>query len=270
VKRENIESALQTARSVMKQDYPRINHKVIIIGNADGLDLAEFSQQKCFFQSAENTLAALEAAEAHFNHHESDLHCWLEPGTVLLPKAFLTVKEIFNRFAEVNWLKGLPVKTGSKGEFIPAANGIDFRWDNVRFNNSTLSAIGNQLSAGGIFWKRHVWDKTGGKFNSSFSHIADIEYWNRLFAKEMLYIAFANFAAASAGYATAPEAADEFNKLRDSFPKRGGSQKLMDAVFYPFFKKDIPLLRSFYKSQRHYPPLIRFDYNSQSFYLSEY
>lgn len=270
-KPENLESTLLTMKSVMKQDYPRISHKVIMTGTAGGMNLSEFmTEEKCHFENVETIGAAWAAAESHLNHHESDCHVWLEPGTVLLPKAFLTVKEIFRRFAEVNWLKGLPVKIGSKGEFIPTASGMDFRWDNIRFYNSSLSDIANQFSAGGIFWKRHIWDRAGGKFNPAFPHIAGIEYWKILFEKDMLYIAFANLTAASENYVPSAEAADEFQKLKDSFPKRSALQQFADAAFYPFFKKDIPLLKTMHKSQRSYPPLVRFDYNSQSFYLSDY
>lgn len=271
VNRENIESALATARSVMKQDYPRISHNIIIIGSADGLNLTEFeTTEKCSFRNFGTIKEALDAAAALFNHNESDYHCWLEAGTALLPKALLTVKSLFKRFAEVNWLKGIPIKAGGKGELLPAVHSVDFRWDDIRYYNSSLQSLNNQFSRGGIFWKRHVWDNAGGKFNPSFPHLADIEFWNRLFAKEQLHVVFANLAAANADYVPSAEALKEFGALQSSFPKRSAWQQAASSAFFPFFKRDIPVLRALHKWQHRYPPLIRFDYNSQSFYLSEY
>ncbi|MDZ4844010.1 MAG: hypothetical protein SH857_00525 [Chitinophagales bacterium] len=270
-KRENIEAALQTARSVQQQDYPRFRHQLILIGNADGVNLSEFASSSFSFQSVHEIGEALCVAEEQLNDAESDFHCWLEAGTVLLPKAMMTVRDIFKRFAEVNWLKGLPAQLGSKGEIIPVTNGIDYRWDKNRFHAGTLAEIGNKISCSGIFWKRHLWQNEGGKFNHNFSHLAEIELFNRMFERDMLHVVLAHLASSGKQtYSPSPAAEAEFATLQKSFPQRSAFQEMVSAASYPFFKRDIPFLRAVHKSRSTYPPLIRFDYQTQSFYLSEY
>lgn len=271
VQRADFAAALKTFHSAQEQDYPRFRHLVLLVGSADGLDVSAFQNtEKCTLQICANHAEALAAAASFLHHAESDYHCWLEAGTVLLPKALHTVRDIFKRFAEVNWLKGVPLASGSRGEIAPLVKGINYRWDAFRFHNSTLTEISANLSRSAMFWKRHLWERAGGNFNASFSHIADMEYWNRLFAKDMLYMAFANLAVADASGSPSAEAVAQFSALQSSFPAYSDIQKFMSATFNPFFKRDIPLLRGLHKSQHRYPPLIRFDYDSQSFYLSEY
>lgn len=271
VSREKFQQALTSAKSVLNQDYPRISCKVIVVGNAQGMDFAEFADNPNVSIEAAGTIsAAIQAAETHFNSPESAYHCWLEAGTLLLPKSLMTVNEIFKRFAEVNWLKGLPLSLGTAGEIIPASNGIDFRWDKHTFYGSALAQIGSSLSRSAVFWKKHLWNKAGGNFNLAFPHIPDIEYFSRLFSIDQLYVVMANLAASNSAYTPAAEAQKEFDVLAESFPKRSAVRNLTSLLFHPFFKRDIPVLRAVSKSQHAYPPLIRFDYQSQSFYLSAY
>ncbi|HXH18619.1 MAG TPA: hypothetical protein VNJ07_06005 [Chitinophagales bacterium] len=270
VKRENFESAVPTVQSVQQQDYPRISHRVIVIGDALGLKLPESTGTKLSFQFSNNITEAIELAGLHYNHHESDYHCWLEPGTILLPKALMTVRDIFTRFAEVNWIKGLPVKLDGEGKYIPFINGVDFRWDKNRFHESTLPEIGNLFSRCGILWKKHLWQKAGGGFNRQLPHVSDVEVFSKMFSCDYLYVVISYLTASRFDYIPSENARQEFNELKKVFQKRNTMQKLLSAAFYPFFKRDIPLLRAIHKSRNDYPPLIRFDYNSQSFYLSPY
>jgi len=270
VKSHEADKVMKTIRSVQQQDYPRIRHLVIVTGSPDA-PLTEIPpQSNISLLHADTTDAALMAAESHFNHAESDYHCWLEPGTILLPKALMTVREVFKRFAEVNWVKGLPVKTGSGGELLPVSDGIDFRWNNHRFYNAHLLEITNRLSSSALFWKKHLWHKAGGYLNHSFQHIADVDLFHRLFLADQLYILMANLGASHFEYRPLPDAEHEFSHLKKKFPPGSFIQKLISTASYPFFKRDIPFLRAIHQAAIKYPPLIRFDYHSQSFYLSEY
>ncbi len=271
VKKENVESALSTLKSVQQQDYSRISHKVIVIGKDDGFAPSEMKDHpNTSFQLVNEIADAIQAAEAHFNHAESDYHCWLEAGAILLPKALLTVRDIFRRFAEVNWLKGLPVSTGKNGEAISFSNGIDFRWDKNRFYSSSLVEISNRISGSGVFWKKHLWQKAGGSWSQSCLHTSDVELYSRMFSIDQLHIVMSYLASSGANYVPSENAKREFSALQKSFPKSRSVQSIISAVSYPFFKKDIPILRAIHKSRGSYPPLIRFDYQSQSFYFSEY
>lgn len=267
-KPEDLEAALETARSVQQQDYPRFFHRLILIGNNKEVDVSGFAEKSFSLHNVNNVAEAIELAEAHYNGEQSDYHCWLEAGTTLLPKAMQTVREIFRRFNEVNWLKGLPVKGGAEKEIIPDSYGIDFRWDKQRFQESTLAELGNKISRAGIFWKKHLWQRAGSKLNKTHLHLADIELFDRLYKTDTLYVAMSYLARpGSVSYIPSADAEKEFESLRKTFSQKGSTLRTLS---YPFFTRDIPYLRAIHKSRSSYPPLIRFDYNSQSFYLSEY
>lgn len=261
---------LNTIRAVQKHDYPRFHHHVIFVGSANALPVSEFPASTFTLHEVRDRKEALDTAATYLNE-ECDIHCWLEAGTMLLPKAMLTVREIFKRFAEVNWLKGVPAHLGASNEIIPENDGIDYRWSRTQFCASPLADLQRKISGSGIFWKKHLWKRVGGNFNPQFAHIPAIELFSRFYEADMLYVAMAYLAApGNQRQEIAPEASNEFNLLREKFPQQGGLRQALSKVSSPFFRRDIPVLRAAHQALNHYPPLIRFDYHTQSFYLSAY
>lgn len=146
--------------------------------------------------------AALQEGFAQVN---GEVLCWLNSDDLYLPWAFSVVAEIFARHPEVEWLTSAhPMTFDEHGQ----ALGVDVRW------GYTAGSFRRWLNLPGgghyaryfiqqdcTFWRRSLWEKAGGSFDTSLKLAADYELWLRFFEHAELY----TVASPLAGYRLHPE-----------------------------------------------------------------
>ena len=146
------------------------------------------------------------------------------------------------------------------------------RWSNVRFFEVSRIQIKSVLYPGNVFFRRQLWEQSGATLNADFVEDADVEMWCRMMELAKLYPVYSNLAGMP-GKDSKGESND-FLKIRDKHfkphHKTGALHKMLSSTLYPFYIREIPFLRFLYQELYHFPAVVRFEFDTDSFYLSRY
>lgn len=96
------------------------------------------------------------------------------------PWTFKSVSEIFLKYGDVSWIKGLHSKFSERGiltQSNPVYKNIfdyaqkDYKW----------------IQQESVFWRRTLWEKAGGYINDNYRFMVDGELWSRFFLYEDIW-----------------------------------------------------------------------------------
>jgi hypothetical protein len=113
---------------------------------------------------------------------------WLNSDDKLLPWALATVGEIFASFPEVEWITSLfPMGIDQRGMPVTCAQREGFTGQG--FFAGLYLPGGDWLAHDFIqqestFWRRRLWERAGGKIDSTFRYAGDFDLWARFFSAE--------------------------------------------------------------------------------------
>jgi hypothetical protein len=105
---------------------------------------------------------------------------WLNSDDLYFPWTLQTVAEIFSRFPEVDWITGLNVLWDRDGRIIRCDQRLKNKYD---FLLGRYAWIQQEST----FWRRSLWEATGGALNESYKFMVDGELWTRFFLKSKLH-----------------------------------------------------------------------------------
>lgn len=179
-------------KSVLTQRYENLEYVVIDGASTDGsVEILRNYNARFAFLSSEPDEGQYHAINKGFAHTSGEIMAWLNSDDMYTPWAFEVVAEIFLRFPEIEWLTTLyPLIWNRQGVAVqcdkrPGYSSAAF------FKGENLS--GDQLFSRGFiqqestFWRRSLWERTGGKLDTSFRLAADFELWARFFKEAKLY-----------------------------------------------------------------------------------
>jgi len=165
-------------RSVLSQGYPNLEYIVVDGGSSDGsVDIIESYGEQLAYSVSERDGGQYDALNKGFQRATGDILAWLNADDMYLPWTLSIVAEIFEAFPDVEWISSLyPLLWNRRG--VPG----DCR---VRTAYSPDGMLAIQQES--TFWRRRLWERVGGRLDTSLSLAADLELWARFWQVTPLY-----------------------------------------------------------------------------------
>ena len=88
---------------------------------------------------------------------------------------------VFATFPEIEWVTGRPTGFNTLGMTTHIENLR--RWSRYRF----LVGANQYIQQESTFWRRSLWERAGGRVDSSYTDVGDFELWVRFFRHARLY-----------------------------------------------------------------------------------
>ena len=185
-------------------------------------------------------------------------------GDEFFDGALDSVSKIFRSHSKVLWLTGIQTYQTNNGFSVVLGNTAQRRWNYNTFEANLYKNSGRYIPPASTFWRKDIWSAVLTKlyFIDDTDFIEDL--WIALFKVTKLYTCKVYFSSTKNLQKISALSFTEPNSsvlLEDSF---------LEKIKEFFFINNIPYLRFFYRKQRHYSSIIRFDHNTQSFFLSDY
>jgi len=276
----------QTIQSVLSQNYPNLEYIIIDGGSTDNsVSIIKQYESQLAYWVSEPDKGMYDAVQKGFVQSTGEIMAWINSDDLYHPKAFFTVAEIFN-LGKVNWLHGIPSFFDEKGRTI----GVEplKRWSKLDYYLGNFQWIQQES----VFWRRSLWEVSGGKMATEMKYAGDLELWLRFFRHEKLYVTNAllgGFRKSSKGQLSLgfmPEYLKEAKELIKNEVEKTMSKEekklvesikkyniAMGKICFTILKKI--LNKIFYseiikKKQSHfsYPPMIHFDSIKQEFKIN--
>ena len=167
--------------SALSQNYPDLEYIVMDGGSTDDSVriLKRYEKHLSYWQSRPDA-GQYSAIEEGFRRSTGELMTWLNADDMFHKGAFDTVASIFSAEPETQWLMGRPNSFDEEGRqkhvlsFLPM--------------NSRAKYLEDQelIQQEGVFWRRPLWDRSGGYLDRELLLAADLELWARFFRSAQL------------------------------------------------------------------------------------
>ena len=171
--------------SILSQGYPNLEYVVMDGGSTDGSVeiIKKYAQHLTFWQSCPDG-GQYAAINAGFAHTTGEIMAWLNSDDRYHPNAFLKVACAFAEYPEVNWITGRAT--------IFQQNGMIESMEKFAPPFSRRKMLSGHIDKPFImqeatFWRRKLWDRCGGKLDTSYRFAAETELWMRFFRTDILY-----------------------------------------------------------------------------------
>jgi len=171
----------ETINSVLSQNYPNLQYVVINDGSTDksGQIIKKYKKYLHYYEDwsgyRKTVVPALNKA---FSKTDGKIMGWLNSKNTLLSKSLFTIAEIFSQLKQVEWLTGIATTINDEGKII-----------NARLRRKSIYdyLIGNWqvIQQESTFWRRSLWDRTGGYLKEQWAF--DSELWTRFFLEAEHY-----------------------------------------------------------------------------------
>lgn len=172
----------QTIQSVLSQDYPNLEYIIIDGGSMDdSVSIIKKYESQLAYWVSEPDKGLYDAVQKGFDKSTGEIMAWINSDDLYHPKAFFTVAEIFS-LNGVNWLQGIPSFFDEKGRTI-AVEPLR-RWSKLDYYLENFEWIQQES----VFWRRSLWEASGGKMATDMKYAGDLELWLRFFGHEKLYV----------------------------------------------------------------------------------
>ena len=172
----------QTIRSVIDQQYPNLEYIIIDGGSTDGsVEIIKKFADKLVYWVSEKDNGQYDAINKGFSHTTGDIMGWLNSSDVYYPWTFRTIAEIFESNNEIKWISGMPsnLKNGVAPQSIRSASQMNIY--------DVLAGHYKWIQQESTFWKRDLWEKSGGKLDIRIRYAEDFNLWLRFFNHASLY-----------------------------------------------------------------------------------
>ena len=180
-----------TIDSILSQNYPNLEYIIIDGGSTDGsVDIIKKHEKYLSFWCSEPDAGQYDAINKGFSHSTGEIMAWLNSDDMYLPWALKTVADIMSSLPNVEWLTTLNPAT----------------WDYYGFCSGFSSISGYSLEAfldgcylpfhvkglawiqqESTFWRRSLWEKSGGCLSNNLKLAGDFELWCRFYLYANLY-----------------------------------------------------------------------------------
>ncbi len=172
----------QTIRSVLSQDYPNLEYFIIDGGSTDGtLDIIRKYESEISGWISEPDKGMYDAINKGFARTSGEIMGWISATDKLHTGGLAVVGSVFRDLPGVEWITGRP--TGfSDGGMTSVILDVP-RWSRYRF----LAGANRYIQQESTYWRRSLWDRTGGGVDASRRSASDFELWVRFFRHAQLY-----------------------------------------------------------------------------------
>lgn len=176
----------ETLQSVLMQGYPKLEYVVVDGGSSDGsVEVIQRYENRLSHWVSEPDNGQYEAINKGFAHTTGEVMGWLNSDDKYTPWTLSVVGEIFASFPNIEWITSVhPISWNQYGQAVA----VDFTGG---FSQPSFLRGGNFPAQGSYgrrwiqqestFWRRSLWNRAGGRLDTSLDVAADFELWARFF-----------------------------------------------------------------------------------------
>jgi glycosyltransferase involved in cell wall biosynthesis len=168
--------------SIISQNYPDLELIIMDGGSTDdSLQIIGKHQQYLAYWQSRPDGGQYSAIEEGFQRSTGELMGWLNADDMFHPAAFTVIAKIFSEKPEVEWLMGRPNSFDEQGRqkavlsFLPMTSRAKYLADQALIQQE------------GIFWRRGLWERSGGYLDKGLRLAADLELWARFLRSAPLH-----------------------------------------------------------------------------------
>jgi glycosyltransferase involved in cell wall biosynthesis len=170
-----------TILSVINQDYPNLEYIVIDGGSSDGsVEIIKKYEKHLTYWISEPDRGHAHALNKGFAKATGEIMAWLNSDDKYYQWTFSTVAKVFTLFTDIEWLTGIPSFYDKNGRICNSDKTFKNKFDYLK--GDFLS-----IQQESTFWKKSLWDKSGGKLNEDYKFMVDGELWTRYFLHSDLW-----------------------------------------------------------------------------------
>ncbi len=156
----------RTLRSVLEQNYPRLEFAVQDGGSQDStVEVLQRCESRLQHWASHPDNGQAHAINLGFQHVGGDIMAYLNSDDLLLPGTLHYVADYFQRHPKVDVIYGHRVLIDENDAEVG-------RWVLPRHDDDTLGWV-DFVPQETLFWRRSIWDKSGGKMDESFHFALD-------------------------------------------------------------------------------------------------
>ncbi len=169
----------ETIRSVLDQKAPGDQYVFIDGASTDRTaEIARSFGDRIDVMISEPDDGQYHAIQKGFEHATGDILAWINADDILMPWTFKVVREVFSRFPQVDWITGSPGFLSDSGQLTRVHTKLPAYPRRFIANGWFQKEHGAYLQQESMFWRRSLWEKTGG-LDISYSLAADFDLWTR-------------------------------------------------------------------------------------------
>lgn len=183
----------QTIQSVLKQNYPNLELMILDGGSSDQSVniIRKYEPHLAFWRSSKDE-GHYAAIQEGFARSSGEIQTWINSDDLLAENSLQTAARVFLAFPNVEWITGCKsiVKTTFnsssnqvheciwKADYIPLFS--PFQTVHYLFWNPFIQQEGT-------FWRRVLWERSGGLTDIHSKLAGDLELWLRFFCNTSIY-----------------------------------------------------------------------------------
>jgi glycosyltransferase involved in cell wall biosynthesis len=169
--------------SVTEQHYPNLEYIIIDGGSTDeSLGILKKHSENISFWISEKDSGMYHAILKGFARSTGEIMGWLNSDDILQKNSLFSLAEIFSQ-EEIKWIQGYPNVIDSTGRIIYHREPISSKYS-FYLKEYRESKFIQQEST---FWRRDLWESSGGGFSETLKYAGDFELWMRFFQFTNLY-----------------------------------------------------------------------------------
>jgi glycosyltransferase involved in cell wall biosynthesis len=121
-----------------------------------------------------------------FRMTNGEIMAWINSDDKYTPWAFKTALDVFQRFPSVEWITGTSTSWNSKGMMV-GVNRETFFTKRLMLNGFYPVTNDTFIQQESTFWRRSLWEKSGGKIDEAFALAGDFKLWADFMKHGRLY-----------------------------------------------------------------------------------
>ncbi len=185
-------------------------------------------------------------------------------GEALFDGAFDSAEKIFSKHQSVSWLTGIQTYQAKAGFNVALGTTAMRRWSFKIYGRNLYKNSGRYIPPASTFWRKSIWTTVAAQLHFVDQKNFCEDLWLAFFKTQKLYTCKAYFSSS-----------DKHPGLKVARFKNPNAIAVIEdnwlgRVKEFLFINNVPYLRLFYRNQNDLAPLIRFDYETQSYFLNEY
>ncbi len=163
----------RTVRSVMDQAYPSLRYALYDGASQDETVavLTELAKEYTLQWKSEPDKGQADAINKAFSMVDGEIMAWLNSDDLLMPRALLHIGSFFDQNPDVDVIYGHRILINENDEEIG-------RWVTPPYHSDALTYF-DYVPQETLFWRRSLWEKTGGKLNVDFHFALDWDLLQR-------------------------------------------------------------------------------------------